>query len=246
VFRYILLQCGRLRQSGSLTKWCLTWKRVWSEGVELNSSVQKKLHPLTFIDVHWLLVDSNQWVWAQWGAGWCTSAVATLTVGVLCWCRFLLVLRSGSCSLLVKMHSSWWWLCWKTAFCSWEFSLSTSVIVLFVSVVVSMETNRKHYFWSDLRTSMKKEKGGQISYRVCLDWVSGKAESLCKEIKNEKKALSALCRSMQKQALNEPGEMLTPCISPGRSVSNINSNRYCIIWNCLSIVMLILDLAWAC
>lgn len=79
---------------------------------------------------------------------------------------------------------------------------------------------------------MKKEKGGQIVC-VCLDLVSGKAESLCKEIKNENKAVSATCRSMQEQALTEPGEMLTPCFSPDRSVSSINRNRHCIILNCL-------------
>lgn len=80
---------------------------------------------------------------------------------------------------------------------------------------------------------MRKEKGGQISYCACLDLVSGKAESLCKEIKNGNKAVSATCRSMKKQALTEPGKMLTPCFSLVRSVSNINSNRHCIILNCL-------------
>lgn len=68
---------------------------------------------------------------------------------------------------------------------------------------------------------------------VCLDLVSGNAESLCKEIKNENKAVSDTCRSMQEQALTEPGEMLTPCFSPDRSVSSKNSNRHCIILNCL-------------
>ena len=34
--------------------------------------------------------------------------------------------------------------------CRWEFALTSSIIVVFVSVVVSMEINRKHYFLSDL------------------------------------------------------------------------------------------------
>ena len=38
----------------------------------------------------------------------------------------------------------------KIALCSWEFALSNGVIALFISVVVSMEINRRHYFWSDL------------------------------------------------------------------------------------------------
>ena len=38
------------------------------------------------------------------------------------------------------------WLRWKIVFCRWEFALSNTVIVLSVSVVVSMEINRRHYF----------------------------------------------------------------------------------------------------
>jgi len=43
---YILLPSNRWQQSGSLTKWCLTWKGVWSKCMELNSSTQKKY-------IHW-------------------------------------------------------------------------------------------------------------------------------------------------------------------------------------------------
>ena len=38
-------------------------------------------------------------------------------------------------------------------FCNWKFALSNIVIMLFVSVVVSMEINRRHYFWSSHHTS---------------------------------------------------------------------------------------------
>jgi len=61
----------------------------------------------------------------------------------------ILMSNASSC-LLTKMDSWWWWLCWRIAFCSWEFALSNSVIVLFVSVVVSMEIKRRHYFRSSL------------------------------------------------------------------------------------------------
>lgn len=40
------------------------------------------------------------------------------------------------------------WLCWKIMFCSWEYALSDSVTVLFVSVLICME---RHYSKSDLR-----------------------------------------------------------------------------------------------
>lgn len=36
-------------------------------------------------------------------------------------------------------------------FCSWEFTLSNSVNGLFVSILVSVELNRMHYFQSNLR-----------------------------------------------------------------------------------------------
>lgn len=64
--------------------------------------------------------------------------------------RILWVWHSGFCSSLAKMHSWWWLPCWnKEVFCSIEFALSNSVIMLFVHVVVSMELNQTHYFQSD-------------------------------------------------------------------------------------------------
>jgi len=44
--------------------------------------------------------------------------------------------------------------CWGVVFCSWRFSLSSGVTVLFVSVV-SVEINRRHCFWSNIHTSIK-------------------------------------------------------------------------------------------
>jgi len=57
----------------------------------------------------------------------------------------------SSCSLLVKIHSYWWWLCWKRVWCSWECALSNSMTVLFASGVVSMGINRRHSFRSNSR-----------------------------------------------------------------------------------------------
>lgn len=55
---------------------------VWSGGedgaiVEWNSSVQKKWHPLIFINTLWTFMETKHWMWAQWGSGWCVSVVAT-------------------------------------------------------------------------------------------------------------------------------------------------------------------------
>ena len=53
IFNYMLLSCNRWQQRGSLTEWRLTWKCIWSKGVSLNSSMQKKRHPLTFSGACW-------------------------------------------------------------------------------------------------------------------------------------------------------------------------------------------------
>ena len=60
------------------------------------------------------------------------------------------------CSMQALVHC--WWKCTpnggdyvEKCFCSWEFALSNiGVIVLFASVVVSMEINSRHYFQSNV------------------------------------------------------------------------------------------------
>ena len=69
IFPHILLPCDRWEQRGSLTKWRLTWKCIWSKGVELNSSIWKKWHPLAFTDACWTFIEIKQWMWAQCGGG---------------------------------------------------------------------------------------------------------------------------------------------------------------------------------
>ena len=43
--------------------------------------------PLTFTDTCWTFMEIEQWMWTQWGGGWCISAVVTVTVDYLPWCR---------------------------------------------------------------------------------------------------------------------------------------------------------------
>ena len=134
IFYYVLLPCDRWQQRGSLTEWCLTWKCVWSKGVSVSSSTWKKLHPLTFTDACWTLMETKQWVWAQRGTGGAFQQRwqwVTLT-GIDCF----------KCSMQAFVHR--WWKCIadggdcvERVFHSWEFALSSSVIILFVSVVVS-------------------------------------------------------------------------------------------------------------
>ena len=78
IFHYMLLPCDRWQQRGSLAKRCLTWKCLWSKGVSLNSSVQKKNGRLTLTDTYGTFLETKQKTWTQWGGGWCTSAVVTM------------------------------------------------------------------------------------------------------------------------------------------------------------------------
>ena len=82
------------------------WQRCrWSKGVELNSCMSKKRYPLTSAVACWTFVETKQWLWAQEGSGWCISAVLTVVDAHLFWNTFIWVWRSGSWTLLMKMHS---------------------------------------------------------------------------------------------------------------------------------------------
>ena len=96
---YMMLPHDRWQQRRKMTQWYLTWKCGWSKGVELNSSMRKKWHPLSLAERFWR-PDSGcehseavDGVFQQW---WQQHYD-------LHWCRFLWVQYAGSCSLLVKM-----------------------------------------------------------------------------------------------------------------------------------------------
>jgi len=145
-----MLPCDRWQKKGSMTKWCLTWKWVWRKGVELNCSMQKKIAP---IDTYWYLMNiSGDW----------TVDVSTVRWWVVCSSKgnsdsgsapLVHIFTSVSCRLLfITGH---WCKCIDDAgdyvekvFYSWEFALAKSVIVLFISVAVFIEINRRHYFWT--------------------------------------------------------------------------------------------------
>ena len=61
----ILLPHNRGQQRGSLKKWHLIQKCIWSKGVSLNSSIQKKWHLLTFISAWWMFMETKQKMWAE-------------------------------------------------------------------------------------------------------------------------------------------------------------------------------------
>jgi len=108
---YVLLFYNRWQQRGSLTKWRLTWKYIWSNGVQMHFSMRKKCYPVAFIDVCWMFMVTQQWIPAHFDGGWCMSAVVIVTVGHLCWCRFWRLWQAGFCSLQAKKGiGQWRWL----------------------------------------------------------------------------------------------------------------------------------------
>jgi hypothetical protein len=59
-------------------------------------------------------------------------------------------MQAGFCSSLAKIHNQWWWLFGTIMFCSRKLALSNGVIVHPLSVVISVEINRRNYFWNSL------------------------------------------------------------------------------------------------
>jgi len=152
ILHYMLLQCNRWLQSSSLTERHLMRKCVWSKEVQLNSSIWRNLHPMTFINACWTFTKTKQWMWAQKGSRWYISAVATDDSGSP---LLVQIITSVACRLLFSASENAqlmvWWPCWKTMLYGWEFTLSNSGVLLFVSVIVSMEIHRRHYIQGNLR-----------------------------------------------------------------------------------------------
>ena len=101
-------------------------------------------------DIHWYLLNvcGDPTVDISTVRSWVVSQ-QRWQGGHLCWFRGL---QSMACRLLfiAGKDEQLMVLCWKTVFCSWEFALSNSVTVLFVSIAVSMEMNRMHYIQGNL------------------------------------------------------------------------------------------------
>lgn len=106
----------------------------------------EKFHLLTFISAYWTFRETKKWVWTQWWVVHFNSSNRNGGSPMLV--QIFMTMACNFLFITVKMHISWWWLCWKIVFCSRESALSNSVIVLFVSIVVSMEISRRNYFQS--------------------------------------------------------------------------------------------------
>jgi len=141
----LLLPCNRWQQRGSLTKWRLTWKCYeaklchwippWRKnGTHWHSSMPAEcLWRSTSGCEHSEALPNAQWAvrFSCGNSGSGSPPLMQMFTGAAC--RLLFIASENEQLMVVAVFSGW-----KTVFCSWEFSLSSSVIVLFVSVVISL------------------------------------------------------------------------------------------------------------
>ena len=156
IFHYILLLYDRWQQRGSLTKWCLTWKCIWRKDMWLNPSLWKPLHSLRFIDAYSIFMKTKLQMWAQWGGEWCWVTSA----GVDFYDQGMQVL----------VH--WRWKCRANAdmlnnncFVG-ENLLYQTVLLCFVSVLVSMEINRGIIFRATCVVCWSWHLSGYVLYLI--------------------------------------------------------------------------------
>ena len=115
------------------------------------------------IDIHWCLLN--------------VSGDQTVDVSTMRW--WMVHFSSGDsdhpywCRFLSMRHAHCWQKCLatggdyveKVVFWSWDFALLNGFVALFVSVVLSMEINRRHYFWSNLCVCVHLYMN-----TLCLEW----------------------------------------------------------------------------
>jgi len=137
---------------GHCDRRCPTWKSGWSKGVSQNSSMQKRWYSLIVTDTCWTFMETNQWMWVQWGGSGVFQQWQQYCgrQAVFCMASHSCLTEKGRVCQSVHPHKSDNGGDYdeKIVFYSWEFALSNSAIMLFVPVVVSMEINRKYYLQS--------------------------------------------------------------------------------------------------
>ena len=98
IFHHMLLPCDRWQQSSSLTQWCLTWKCIWREGLQLNSTVWKKRH-------HWQSLTLAECLWRSNSGYEHTEAVVVHFSSGNSWLPPLVYIFV--CGMQVLVHG-WW------------------------------------------------------------------------------------------------------------------------------------------
>ena len=105
-------------------------QRCWIEFLHA-----EKMHPLTFINICWMFMETKQWMCAEWGSVWYISAMVTAMWKIshipdghaqlshsemknILISSFMqsgrLQLGNSVCSwILASVHWKQWWQCWK-------------------------------------------------------------------------------------------------------------------------------------
>ena len=125
----------KLSWSGQMSGAIRVW-RPWST-LPILAGMSNHNHCIV-VGAFWLPYDERWTVWAKFSYKWCHHSSCE-TMGPLCWCRFLWAYVGGCVE--------------KECFVG-ELALLDSVIVHFVSVVISMGIDSMHYFWSTLYISL--------------------------------------------------------------------------------------------
>jgi hypothetical protein len=80
--------------------------------------------------------------------------------------------KRGSPRLVQTFTSQWWWLCGTIVFSNRILALSNGIVVHPLSVVISVEIKRRHYFWSSMIIK-KSSQCEQCSEHLCRGLVIG-------------------------------------------------------------------------
>ena len=101
-------------------------RAVWENGVYYRSvydaktchwtlPCEKKWHSLIITDSCWIFLETKQWMWAQWGSGWCVSAVVAATVVTFtdAACRLLFIIGKNTQLMVVTTLKN-------SVFCIWD------------------------------------------------------------------------------------------------------------------------------
>jgi len=140
----------------------------------------KKWHPLTFIDACWMLMETKQWMWAQWGSEWCVLVVVSVSERLVtfittvhsCHTMKWRVAQWADCDQGAVYGAEcqfqcrkWWWQCWNIVKCASRVSPECS------------HRNRNNTICKFVRTY-----GAYLRPRMTVSWITSLPVMRCRVI----------------------------------------------------------------